>query len=137
MNEPITNPETRSIKRNLKFGSLGNGITVWDSLNEEAGDYQKVAHIDSYRNIRYYVDNLSAEQQGFIENYANTSDPAVSQTQQDKKVFVKTDLGNNESSVSGVFLNHDGTWTALTATQSKTFKTERGAENWFARKTAD
>jgi len=35
----------------------------------------------------------------------------------------------------GVFPNGDGTFTAMTFTQSKTFKTERGANNWYARKT--
>ncbi|EEV6044810.1 DUF1391 domain-containing protein [Escherichia coli] len=33
------------------------------------------------------------------------------------------DLGNNESLVYGVFPNQDGTFTAMTYTKSKTFKT--------------
>ncbi|EAO1751627.1 hypothetical protein DQ811_12545 [Salmonella enterica subsp. diarizonae] len=36
------------------------------------------------------------------------------------------DLGNNESVVYGVFPNNDGTFTAMTFTRSKTFKTEAG-----------
>ena len=45
----------------------------------------------------------------------------------------KLDLGNNESLVKGIFKNDDGTWTALTFAQSKTFKTEAGAKKWLAK----
>ncbi|EJN2310999.1 DUF1391 family protein, partial [Escherichia coli] len=41
-------------------------------------------------------------------------------------------LGNNESLVCGVFPNLDGTFTAMTYTRSKTFKTEAGARRWLA-----
>ncbi|KLG62368.1 phage protein [Escherichia coli] len=44
-------------------------------------------------------------------------------------------LGNNESLVYGVFPNQDGTFTAMTYTKSKTFKTESGARCWLARNT--
>ncbi|ELC4945454.1 DUF1391 family protein [Salmonella enterica] len=47
------------------------------------------------------------------------------------------DPGNNESLVYGVFPNQDGTFTAMTFTRSKTFKTETGAKNWFKRNTED
>ena len=43
------------------------------------------------------------------------------------------DPGNNESLVYGVFPNQDGTFTAMTYTRSKTFKTEAGACRWLAR----
>ncbi|ASG87575.1 DUF1391 family protein [Salmonella enterica] len=49
----------------------------------------------------------------------------------------KIDLGNNESAVCGVFQNNDGTFTALTFSKSKTFKTEAGAQRWFERNTRD
>ncbi|MEL8271986.1 DUF1391 family protein [Escherichia coli] len=45
------------------------------------------------------------------------------------------DLGNSESLVCGVFPNQDGTFTAMTYTKSKTFKTETGARRWLARNT--
>ena len=44
-------------------------------------------------------------------------------------------LDNNESLVYGVFPNQDGTFTAMTYTKSKTFKTESGARRWLARNT--
>ena len=37
------------------------------------------------------------------------------------------DMGNNETMSAGVFKNSDGTWTAMTFSQSKDFKTEKGA----------
>jgi len=39
--------------------------------------------------------------------------------------------GNNESLSCGVNANSDGTFTALTFSQSKTFKTEKGAIKWI------
>jgi len=45
-------------------------------------------------------------------------------------------LGNNESVSRGVFKNADGTFTAMTFTRSKTFKTKAGADKWFAKSTS-
>jgi hypothetical protein len=42
-------------------------------------------------------------------------------------------LGNNETISRGITKNSDGTYTAMTFTQSKTFKTLKGAEKWLAR----
>lgn len=48
------------------------------------------------------------------------------------------DLGNNESAVVGMARNADGTYTALTRTESKAdFKTEGGAIRWLARRGYD
>ena len=44
----------------------------------------------------------------------------------------KIDLGNNESLVCP---NQDGTFTAMTYTKSKTFKTETGARRWLEKHT--
>jgi hypothetical protein len=44
--------------------------------------------------------------------------------------------GNNETLSRGVFANNDGTYTAMTFSQSKTFKTESGAAKWYANRTA-
>ena len=43
-------------------------------------------------------------------------------------------LTNNESSVSGISANTDGTYTALTPTISKDFKTVKGAAAWLAKR---
>lgn len=49
----------------------------------------------------------------------------------------KIHLGNNESLECGVFPNQDGTFTAMTYTRSKTFKTESGARRWLVKKLAE
>jgi hypothetical protein len=46
------------------------------------------------------------------------------------------DLGNNESVSTGITKNSDGSYTAMTFTQSKEFTTLKGAEAWLARKTS-
>jgi len=53
----------------------------------------------------------------------------------DMKTNKTLDIGNNEQLSRGVFRNIDGTWTAMTFTMSKTFKTEAGALRWFKKYT--
>jgi len=43
------------------------------------------------------------------------------------------ELTNNDSLVRGITKNNDGTFTALTYTRSKTFKTLKGAQKWLAK----
>lgn len=81
-------------ERDLGFGCLGNGISVYDRLHEEHGDYQKVAHINAERDVTYYV-ALSPDDTARVEKEAQESDPGVSYTQQDQKVF-KTRPGSQE-----------------------------------------
>jgi hypothetical protein len=45
------------------------------------------------------------------------------------------DQGNNETLSMGVFENADGSFTAMTFSQSKDYKTRAGAEKWLAKKT--
>jgi hypothetical protein len=45
----------------------------------------------------------------------------------------KIDLGNNEQVSRGVHKNSDGTYTAMTFTKSKGFKTLKGAQKWMER----
>jgi len=47
---------------------------------------------------------------------------------------IKIETGNNESVVRGISKNSDGTFTAVTFSQSKTFKTLKGAQKWMAAK---
>ncbi|EGO4202993.1 DUF1391 family protein [Escherichia coli] len=39
--------------------------------------------------------------------------------------------------ICGVFPNQDGTFTAMTYTKSKTFKTENGARRWLERNSGE
>ena len=43
-------------------------------------------------------------------------------------------MNNNESFVLGVFPQQDGTFTALTFTASRNFKTRAGAEKWLVKR---
>jgi len=47
--------------------------------------------------------------------------------------MIKLDLGNNETISKGVVKNSDGTYTAVTFSKSKTFKTPNGAKKWFVK----
>ncbi len=72
---------------------------------------------------------------GFNFNYAAgfcSATPALRGNEVNMDTIVP---GNNESLVCGVFPNQDGTFTAMTYTRSKTFKTEAGARCWLARNT--
>ena len=41
--------------KNLLFGSLGNGITVFDKTVQDNGDFKKIAHISKSGEVKYYV----------------------------------------------------------------------------------
>ena len=48
----------------------------------------------------------------------------------------RIDLGNNETISRGISKNADGTFTAMTFTKSKTFKTRAGAMKWLSARIA-
>jgi hypothetical protein len=52
-----------------------------------------------------------------------------------KAEYKTTDCGNNEYIGRGVVRNGDGTFTAMTFTNSKDFKTLAGAVKWFKKQT--
>jgi len=47
------------------------------------------------------------------------------------------DLGNNESASIAITNNNDGTFTAMTYSASKEFKTFKGAVKWLAKRGFD
>lgn len=57
------------MKDEIHFGSMGNGITVWDAARTRNGDYLTVAHIDYNRTVKYY-EKVSQEAKNRIENFA-------------------------------------------------------------------
>jgi hypothetical protein len=71
--------------RKLFFCHLGNGLSVCDTLHEKHGDYEKIAHINRNRTIKYYV-NLKPEYIQEIEHVAKTNNCNISTTQ-DVKIF--------------------------------------------------
>ena len=70
----------------LGFGHLGNGVTVWNRLELEDGDYKTIAHIAPDRTVTYYEDGLPGDVRAQIEEIAATSTMTISATQ-DAPVF--------------------------------------------------
>ncbi len=70
----------------LGFGHLGNGVTVWNRLELQDGDYKTVAHIAPDRTVTYYEDGLPEDVRTQIEEFAATSTMTISATQ-DAPVF--------------------------------------------------
>ena len=65
----------------LGFGHLGNGITVWNRLQEEYGDYKTVAHIGADRAITYYDKNIPESVKQKVRDFAERENPTISATQ--------------------------------------------------------
>ena len=73
-------------KYSLGYGYLGNGLTVWNSMEMEDGDYKTIAHIAPDRRVTFYADDLPEEIKQEIQHTAATSDARISATQ-DAPVF--------------------------------------------------
>ena len=61
---------TESRGSTIHFGLLGNGITCYDVSRTDGGDYPTVAHISDEGNVKYYDENLSADDRRLIEEQA-------------------------------------------------------------------
>ena len=79
-------PEVEAPKYDLGYGHLGNGLTVWNRLEEEHGDYKTIAHIAPDRTVTFYEDGLPEDVRAQIEEVAATSTMTISATQ-DAPVF--------------------------------------------------
>lgn len=84
--EPAPSEPQPEKQYDLGFGHLGNGLTVWNRLEEKNGDYVTVAHIAPDRTITYRENELPDNIKAEIEEVARTSDMTVSATQ-DTPVF--------------------------------------------------
>lgn len=65
----------------LGYGHLGNGLTVWNRLEEEHGDYRTVAHISTDRSVKIYDDDMPQAVRDEIQHVADTAEMMVSTTQ--------------------------------------------------------
>lgn len=70
----------------LGYGYMGNGLTVWNRLEEQNGDYVTVAHIGADRSVTIYDKDMPEAVKAGIEKTARTSEMRVSGTQ-DMPVF--------------------------------------------------
>ena len=81
--QTIEDPEQQY---DLGFGHLGNGMTVWNRLEIENGDYKTIAHIAEDRSVTFYDAGLPDAIKAQILETARTSEMTVSATQ-DTPVF--------------------------------------------------
>lgn len=70
----------------LGYGHMGNGLTVWNRLEEKDGDYVTVAHIGPDRKVTFYSKDMPNDVKAQIEETARTAEMSVSATQ-DAPVF--------------------------------------------------
>ena len=80
----------------LGYGHLGNGITVWNRLEEEFGDYKTVAHINPDRTVTFYDDKMPENVREEILHEAATSTMTISATQ-DIPVFSTTPMEERQA----------------------------------------
>ena len=78
--------ENQLKRYDLGYGHLGNGLTVWNRLEEEHGDYKTVAHIAPDRTVQIYDEEMPQAVRVQIQHIADTSEMTVSATQ-DAPVF--------------------------------------------------
>lgn len=74
--------EGSEVAYDLGFGHLGNGVTVWNRLAEEYGDYKTVAHISPERAVTYYDKAMPESVKQQIREFAERSTMTVSATQE-------------------------------------------------------
>ena len=81
--EPVTPQAVQEPQKSydLGFGHLGNGLTVWNRLEEVDGDYRTVAHIAPDRTVQIYDAEMPQEVRDRIQQVADTSEMTVSATQ--------------------------------------------------------
>ena len=65
----------------LGYGLMGNGMTVWNELEYEHGDYKIVAYISPDRTVTFYDDNMPDNVKASIIEEAETANPTISATQ--------------------------------------------------------
>ena len=81
--EPVPPQAVQELQKayDLGFGHLGNGLTIWNRLEEVDGDYRTVAHIAPDRTVQIYDEEMPQEIRERIQQVADTSEMTVSATQ--------------------------------------------------------
>lgn len=85
--EPVAPTTSQAKAYDLGYGHMGNGLTVWNRLEEEHGDYKTVAHIGPDRTVTIYDEEMPQAVRDKIKRIADTSEMTISATQ-DAPVFV-------------------------------------------------
>ena len=84
--EPVVPTMPQAKAYDLGYGYLGNGVTVWNRLEEEHGDYKTVAHIAPARTVTFSEEEMPQAVREEIQRIADTSEMTISATQ-DAPVF--------------------------------------------------
>jgi len=84
--EPVVPTMPQAKAYDLGYGHLGNGLTVWNRLEEEHGDYKTVAHIAPDRTVTIYDEEMPQMVRDEIQRIADSSEMTISATQ-DAPVF--------------------------------------------------
>ena len=84
--EPAATAAPPSKAYDLGYGHMGNGLTVWNRLEEEHGDYKTVAHIAPDRTVTIYDEEMPQAVRDEIQRIADVSEMTISATQ-DAPVF--------------------------------------------------
>ena len=84
--EPVAPTTSQAKAYDLGYGHMGNGLTVWNRLEEEHGDYKTVAHIAPDRTVTIYDEEMPQAVREEIQRIADTSEMTISVTQ-DAPVF--------------------------------------------------
>ena len=85
--KPFPKMDLTERKFDLGSGTMGNGVVVWNRAKEVHGDYEKVAHIDRNRKIKYYIKNPPKQVKDYAEKIAKGKNFAGSTSQPHMKVF--------------------------------------------------
>ena len=84
--EPVAPTTSQAKAYDLGYRHMGNGLTVWNRLEEEHGDYKTVAHIGPDRTVTIYDEEMPQAVRDEIKRIADTSEMTISATQ-DAPVF--------------------------------------------------
>ena len=84
--EPVVPTMPQAKAYDLGYGHMGNGLTVWNRLEEEHGDYKTVAHIAPDRTVTIYDEEMPQAVRDEIQRIADASEMTISATQ-DAPVF--------------------------------------------------
>src|SRR5699024_4904914 len=79
--EPVAPTMPQAKAYDLGYGHLGNGLTVWNRLEEEDGDYKTVAHIAPDRTVTIYDEEMTQMVRDEIQRIADPSEMTISATQ--------------------------------------------------------
>ena len=76
MSESVVN---EAVKYDIGMGRKGNGITIYNKAEEEAGDFKNIAHIDNKGNVKFFDKKLPSKIKKMIEAEAQKMKESVTE----------------------------------------------------------